>query len=245
MLSGPCRLRRGSLSGQLKTPTSTRPPKLDIEFGSSDKQDSLGLINHIIFDKLCHSRLVKEGQALTSNLPWVLDIESPPSSATPLSIHHLSSAAHRSYRHGDTPGACRDPAHTKVMLGKMASLLPLLQDILPMLLPASVAVTKAADILPPEPQQPVEGEQPNGETDTPKDTVRVISRNAMLDKTDKMCTSSKHLRPALLLPFPGRISHSPSHLVLILKPSSSSTIRHHGEQGPSLSPLSPSHAPQN
>ena len=95
------------------------------------------------------------------------------------------------------------------MLGKMASLLPLLQDILPMLLPASVAVTKAADILPPEPQ-PVEGDQPNGETDTPKDTVRVISRNAMLDKTDKMCTSSKHLHPALMFPFSRHHTHRPT-----------------------------------
>jgi hypothetical protein len=67
-------------------------------------------------------------------------------------------------------------------LSKMASLLPLIEDILPMILPASVAVTKAADILPPE-------TQPGGDGDTPE--VRVISRHAMIDKTDKMCTSSK------------------------------------------------------
>ena len=80
------------------------------------------------------------------------------------------------------------------MLSKMASLLPLIQDILPMLLPASVAVTKAADILPPAPQ-PVQGDEAAGEIDTPKDKVRVISRNAMVDKTDRMCTSGERVRP--------------------------------------------------
>lgn len=79
------------------------------------------------------------------------------------------------------------------MLSKMASLLPLIQDILPMLLPASVAVTKAADILPPAPQ-PVQGDEAGGEIDSPKDKVRVISRNAIVDKTDRMCTSGERVR---------------------------------------------------
>ncbi|KAK4121960.1 RmlC-like cupin [Parathielavia appendiculata] len=84
-------------------------------------------------------------------------------------------------------------------LKKMASLLPLIQDILPMILPASVFVRKAADILPPEPQaREAEGGSP---------VVRVVSGHAIVDKTDKMCAS-----------------------VLILKPGSSSAIRHHGEQ---------------
>ncbi|KAG7294019.1 hypothetical protein NEMBOFW57_004080 [Staphylotrichum longicolle] len=68
----------------------------------------------------------------------------------------------------------------------MASLLPLIQDILPMILPASVSVTRAADILPPEPetQQPTEEKEGKAAAE-----VRVISRNAVVDKTDKMCTS--------------------------------------------------------
>lgn len=65
----------------------------------------------------------------------------------------------------------------------MASLLPIIQDILPMILPASVAVTRAADILPPEPQpSQAEGETPQ---------VRVISRHAVVDKTDNMCASGQ------------------------------------------------------
>ncbi len=134
------------------------------------------------------------------------------------------------------------------MLSKMASLLPLIQDILPMLLPASVAVTKAADILPPE-TQPVEGEgegEGDGGKEAPKDRVRVISKNAMVDKTDKMCTSSTQLRPHACFSFQDSfILTLPSHSVLILKPNSSSAIRHHGEQGSSLSPTSHSHPTQH
>ncbi|KAK3305625.1 RmlC-like cupin domain-containing protein [Chaetomium strumarium] len=85
----------------------------------------------------------------------------------------------------------------------MASLLPLIQDILPMILPASVAVTKAADILPAQ-TQPAESEsQREGEASG----LRVICRNALVDKADKMCAS-----------------------VLVVKPNSSSSVRHHGEQ---------------
>ncbi|KAL2138170.1 hypothetical protein VTI28DRAFT_7358 [Corynascus sepedonium] len=82
----------------------------------------------------------------------------------------------------------------------MASLLPLIQDILPMILPASVTVTKAAEIL------PSKSEEARG-TETGASGVRVISRNAVVDETDKMCTS-----------------------ILIVKPNSSSSVRHHGEQ---------------
>ncbi|KAK4187499.1 RmlC-like cupin domain-containing protein [Podospora australis] len=81
----------------------------------------------------------------------------------------------------------------------MASLLPLVQDILPMILPASISITKAADILPPATENSASGENVS--------RVRVISRNAVVDKTDKMCAS-----------------------VLLIKPNSSSPIHHHGEQ---------------
>jgi hypothetical protein len=100
-------------------------------------------------------------------------------------------------------------------LSRMASLLPLIQDILPMILPASVSVTKATEILPPD-TQPSEGQD-----------VRVISRNAVVDKTDRMCTSGEPYRSLDLL-FPSIHIH---FTVLIIKPESSSSIRHHGEQG--------------
>ncbi|KAK3689550.1 hypothetical protein B0T22DRAFT_377745 [Podospora appendiculata] len=79
----------------------------------------------------------------------------------------------------------------------MASLMPLIQDLLPMILPSSISVTKACDILPPP-------------TPTPPSPprIKVISRDAVVNKTDKMCAS-----------------------VLIVKPHSSSSVRHHGEQG--------------
>jgi hypothetical protein len=76
-------------------------------------------------------------------------------------------------------------------LSKMASLLPLIQDILPMILPASVSVTKATDILPPE-TQPSEGQ---GGAEGKAAGVRVISKNAVVDKTDKMCTSGEPKPP--------------------------------------------------
>ena len=71
----------------------------------------------------------------------------------------------------------------KGYLNNMASLLPLIQDILPMILPTSIAVKKAADILPP--QTP-----PNG-ADGETRRVQVISRNAIVDETDRMCASGK------------------------------------------------------
>ncbi|KAK5662158.1 hypothetical protein OQA88_8063 [Cercophora sp. LCS_1] len=81
----------------------------------------------------------------------------------------------------------------------MASLLPIIQEILPMILPASISVTKSSDVLP-RSDLPAE---PNGSTSG----VRVLSCDAVVGKTDKMCTT-----------------------VLIVKPKSSTTIHHNGEQ---------------
>ncbi|KAK0749717.1 RmlC-like cupin domain-containing protein [Schizothecium vesticola] len=83
----------------------------------------------------------------------------------------------------------------------MASLIPIIQEILPMILPSSISVTRASDIFP-SPPPPAEG--------SPRDMsggVRVLSRDAVVNKTDKMCVT-----------------------ILIVKPSSSTTIRHNGEQ---------------
>ncbi|KAL2163319.1 hypothetical protein VTH06DRAFT_5376 [Thermothelomyces fergusii] len=82
----------------------------------------------------------------------------------------------------------------------MATMLPLIEDLLPMILPAPVVVTKAADILPSE-----TGSRGSAAPAAPG--VRVISRDAVVGMTDKMCTS-----------------------ILIVKPNSSSSVRHHGEQ---------------
>ncbi|KAL2151181.1 hypothetical protein VTH82DRAFT_6279 [Thermothelomyces myriococcoides] len=91
------------------------------------------------------------------------------------------------------------PLGAQKYLSNMASLLPLIQDILPMILPASVTVTKAADILP--------GGAGSNDATAATSGVRVISRNAVVGKADNMCTS-----------------------ILIVKPNSSSSVRHHGEQ---------------
>ncbi|KAK0611778.1 hypothetical protein B0T14DRAFT_391600, partial [Immersiella caudata] len=83
----------------------------------------------------------------------------------------------------------------------MAALLPIISEILPMILPASISVTKSADILPPSsPLLAAEsGREPS--------SVKVLSRNAVVNQTDKMCAT-----------------------VLIVKPKTSTTIRHNGEQ---------------
>ncbi|KAK0725238.1 hypothetical protein B0H67DRAFT_480956 [Lasiosphaeris hirsuta] len=79
----------------------------------------------------------------------------------------------------------------------MASFLPIISEILPMILPSSISVTKSRDILPPS--------APEGNGVRPESSgVRVLSRNAVVNKTDKMCAS--------------------------VKPNSSSTVRHNGEQ---------------
>jgi hypothetical protein len=111
----------------------------------------------------------------------------------------------------------------------MASLLPLIQDILPMILPASVAVTKAADILPAQTHPAESGPQQEGEASG----VRVISRTAIVDKTDKMCGSGKqaHSLPSARPPASSLRHTYSSSTVLIVKSKSSSSVRHHGEQG--------------
>ncbi|KAJ9137637.1 hypothetical protein NKR19_g8133 [Coniochaeta hoffmannii] len=86
----------------------------------------------------------------------------------------------------------------------MASLLPLIQDILPMILPSSVHIAKAEDILPPS-SVPIE--EADAQESVTTIEPRVISRDAIVNKTDKMCAT-----------------------VLIAKPKSSSAIHHHGEQ---------------
>ncbi|KAK0630449.1 RmlC-like cupin domain-containing protein [Bombardia bombarda] len=87
----------------------------------------------------------------------------------------------------------------------MASLLPLIQDILPMIMPSSISVTKASDIIPPAPPSPPTETGEGSNEDASR--IRVISRDAVVNKTDSMCAS-----------------------VLIVKPKSSSPVRHHGEQ---------------
>lgn len=71
-----------------------------------------------------------------------------------------------------------------------------------MILPASISVTKAAEVIPPSPT--LSTLEPDGE---PSTNARVICRNAVVNQTDRMCAS-----------------------VLIVKPKASSTIRHNGEQ---------------
>lgn len=84
----------------------------------------------------------------------------------------------------------------------MASLLPIIDDILPMILPSSVSVTKKTDIIP-----PIHPIIPNADGNGGFHRVRVYSRDAVVGKLDKICSS-----------------------VLVLSPNSYSTIRHYGEQ---------------
>ncbi|KAB5578240.1 RmlC-like cupin domain-containing protein [Coniochaeta sp. 2T2.1] len=89
----------------------------------------------------------------------------------------------------------------------MASLIPLIQDILPMILPSSIHITKSEEILPPASNGAEDTDTADGVTAAPRGEPRVISRDAIVDKTDKMCAT-----------------------VMIAKPKSSSAIHHHGEQ---------------
>ncbi|KAK4159446.1 RmlC-like cupin domain-containing protein [Cladorrhinum sp. PSN259] len=86
----------------------------------------------------------------------------------------------------------------------MAALVPLIQEIMPMILSGSISVTKAADVLPPPPPTPA-----SDESGPPplEESVRVVSKNAVVGKSDKICAS-----------------------VVIVKPRSTSPIHHHGEQ---------------
>ncbi|KAK4172080.1 hypothetical protein QBC36DRAFT_81440 [Triangularia setosa] len=115
----------------------------------------------------------------------------------------------------------------------MASFIPIVQEILPMIMPASISVTKAADILPPS-DQTSSGDQLDDRTDVSPKTVipaglpatvtaesegsggeggggrggvRVISRDAIVGKAESMCAT-----------------------VLIVKSQSSTLIHHTGEQ---------------
>ncbi|KAK4217550.1 hypothetical protein QBC37DRAFT_369974 [Rhypophila decipiens] len=98
----------------------------------------------------------------------------------------------------------------------MAALLPIISEILPMIMPSSISVTKASDVFPPTlhvaPDTTTEQQNGSPSSSVEKDKtkrpgIKVISRDAMVNKTDKMCAS-----------------------VLILPPKSTSTIRHNGEQ---------------
>ena len=67
----------------------------------------------------------------------------------------------------------------------MASLLPIIQEILPMILPTSISVTKASEILPPTLSTA------EGNPDDAWAGVRVLSRDAVVNKTDKMCVTGQ------------------------------------------------------
>ncbi len=67
----------------------------------------------------------------------------------------------------------------------MASLLPLIHDILPMIMPSSIHITKASDLLPTATLSNEEGdlEAASG--------VKIIKRDAIINKSDKICASGR------------------------------------------------------
>ncbi|KAB5584862.1 hypothetical protein GE09DRAFT_1209505 [Coniochaeta sp. 2T2.1] len=71
----------------------------------------------------------------------------------------------------------------------MASLIPLLQDILPMFLPSSIHITKAEEILPAASNGAEDTDTADGVTSAPRGEPRVMSRDAIVNKTDKMCAT--------------------------------------------------------
>lgn len=73
----------------------------------------------------------------------------------------------------------------------MASLLPLIQDILPMILPSSIHITKASEVNPPS--APAGRVRTEGSDDATVTAVgpRVIHKDAVVNKTDKICASGK------------------------------------------------------
>ncbi|KAK4653851.1 hypothetical protein QC762_511340 [Podospora pseudocomata] len=108
----------------------------------------------------------------------------------------------------------------------MASLIPIVQEVLPMIMPASISVTRSADILPPSEHHTSGDQQADDRTDVSPKTVipaaaptpaptpapaaegpRVISRDAIVGQAESMCAT-----------------------VLIVRPRSSSLIHHNGEQ---------------
>lgn len=102
------------------------------------------------------------------------------------------------------------------------SLLSLLPDILPMIIPSEVQVTKASDL---EAQR------------AGKDSA-MIRQGAVVGKTDKMCATGEKPPPKrrwlkgrvaldCVVFFPGL----PPETVLIAKANCASAVHHHGEQG--------------
>jgi len=83
----------------------------------------------------------------------------------------------------------------------MTSLLPLIEDILPMILPSSISVTKAKDVFPPKPVS--SGPERKGE-EAPG--PQVISRNAVVDKTSKMCATGRLIPYHVPLPAPRQLA---------------------------------------
>lgn len=124
---------------------------------------------------------------------------------------------------------------------KMAALFSLVQEILPMIMPSSISVTKASDILP----LPLSAEADQDGADS-QPRIRVLSRDAVVDKTDKMCASGKMKRtpqPTLHKSCHSSFETSTSNSsvsnpipVLLVTAQSSSTVRHHGEQGTNTAP---------
>jgi len=64
-----------------------------------------------------------------------------------------------------------------------STLLPVLEDLLPLFLPSSVSVTRAHDVLPPF-EYHIDRSDPR---------VQVFSRDAVVKQSDKICTSSMSL----------------------------------------------------
>jgi hypothetical protein len=98
----------------------------------------------------------------------------------------------------------------------MSSLLPLISEILPMIMPASANITRAKQLEPTHPT--VEGP--------------VIERPAVVGKCDNMCVTGK---PSCLRSY---VSNVIAHIsVLTTRPHSKSTVRHNSEQGKFLKPV--------
>ena len=79
-------------------------------------------------------------------------------------------------------------------LKTMAHIVPLIQEIMPMVMTGTISVTKSAEVLPPPPASQALDE--SGERTVPG--VRVISRNAVVDKSDKLSArGNKRSKPTV------------------------------------------------